>query len=167
MSSQTPWQGRKVLVVDDSKTIREKLKDYYLDIGFKECEFSSNGLEALDLIKKRDDIDLVSLDIIMPIMHGIECYFKIKEIKPDLKIVFISCLASDPSFRDSIRDKIADNIMLGKPLSKGALLVTIKNIYGISEQGSQALSSTTEENIPPEDEHKSKDSSSFVDTTKE
>ena len=41
---------------------------------------------------------------------------KTQKIKPDLKILFISFLANDLNFKDSIRERISDEIMLGKPI---------------------------------------------------
>jgi two-component system, chemotaxis family, chemotaxis protein CheY len=134
MNSQYPWNQDKVLIVDDSKEQQQDIRKLYQEIGFQKFDFASDGLEALSKIKKTEDFNLISLDIIMPTMHGIECYEKIKEIKPDLKIVFISFLASDPNFLDSMKEKIPDEIMLGKPVSKGALLITLKNLYQIKEQ---------------------------------
>lgn len=64
----------KILVVDDSKTIRTILTDILSPYGY--CDTAKNGLEALWLFKKawqqKEPYDLVCLDIIMPEINGHE-----------------------------------------------------------------------------------------------
>ena len=73
-------EGKSVLIVDDSDRIREELRSEYSEQGFKvvgECE---NGLQAIEFLEEHPNIDLVSLDIIMPEMDGIECYRAIRAL---------------------------------------------------------------------------------------
>jgi two-component system, chemotaxis family, chemotaxis protein CheY len=61
----------KVLVVDDSQLIHQM---YRLVFGRYRCrlEVAMNGQQALDLLSTQDDIDLVLLDINMPVMNGVQ-----------------------------------------------------------------------------------------------
>lgn len=78
------------LVVDDSKLARliiiKLLKEYIPD---KKIFQAINGLEAIDVLNK-EKIDIVFLDLTMPIVNGYEALPKLLEINPDVKIIVIS-----------------------------------------------------------------------------
>jgi two-component system chemotaxis response regulator CheY len=63
----------KVLIVDDSKSMRAVIKKTLSAAGFavSECYEGANGLEALEVLEK-ESIDIVLSDINMPNMNGIE-----------------------------------------------------------------------------------------------
>ena len=88
------WQDKTVLVVDDSPGIRTTLTATFKSMGLKPVGSVENGVKALEFIEKEKP-DVVSLDIIMPEMDGIECYRKIREFYPDVDILIVSCLASE------------------------------------------------------------------------
>lgn len=70
---------RKVLVVDDSQLIHSM---YRLVLNqYKGCTIcdAMNGLEALDLLSRDNDFDLILLDINMPVMNGIQFMEKLKK----------------------------------------------------------------------------------------
>ena len=69
----------RVLVVDDEKLIRDVIKEYLLLENF-EVEEASNGLEAVDKVKK-DDFDIIIMDIMMPKMDGYTACREIKKLK--------------------------------------------------------------------------------------
>jgi hypothetical protein len=48
---------------------------------------AENGVQAVEIIKRIPDIDLILMDIRMPVMDGIEATKLIKEIKPDICII--------------------------------------------------------------------------------
>lgn len=81
----------KVLLVDDDKEIRNILTIY---LNNNECQVVSaeNGLEAVEKID--DSFDLVLMDIMMPIMDGMEACRKIRE-KYTMPIIFLSAKGSD------------------------------------------------------------------------
>lgn len=82
----------KLLIVDDSsvmrRTIEKNLTDYNLEI----IGTASNGEEALDIVKEKEP-DVVTLDITMPGMDGIECLENIMEIRPETKVMIITALS--------------------------------------------------------------------------
>ena len=59
----------KVLIVDDEKGIREVIKEYSISEGYQVLE-AENGLEALQILEQKSDIDVIVLDIMMPKMDG-------------------------------------------------------------------------------------------------
>ena len=70
---------RKVLIVDDSKLIHQMYR--LVLMKFKDCKLvdAMNGLEALEILARDKDFDLILLDINMPIMNGIQFMEKIGE----------------------------------------------------------------------------------------
>lgn len=79
---------KKILVVDDEENIRFLYKEDLEDEGFQ-VELAKNGEEALEkffLFKP----DLITLDIKMPGMGGIECLKRLREIDKRIPIVMVS-----------------------------------------------------------------------------
>jgi CheY-like chemotaxis protein len=84
---------------------------------------AKNGAEAVKICKKNDDINLVLMDLKMPVMDGFEAVKLIKEIRPKLPIVAQTAFSS-------IEDKekvfaAGFNDFLSKPINKEALLDVI------------------------------------------
>ena len=81
-----------ILICDDEKDIVRALKIYLNDPGYTIFE-AFNGQEALDIVRK-EEIHLVLLDIMMPVMDGISAMAKIREIS-NVPIIMISAKGED------------------------------------------------------------------------
>ena len=81
-----------ILVVDDEKEIRDLIGIYLLNDGYSVIK-AANGLEALDILKD-EHVDLIILDIMMPIMDGLEACMKIREYK-NMPIIMLSAKSED------------------------------------------------------------------------
>jgi len=82
--------GGTVLLVDDEQTLREMGKKLLGPMGYTVLT-SDNGVEAVELYRqKAGEIDVVLLDIIMPLMGGIEAYHELRAIDRTLPIIFCS-----------------------------------------------------------------------------
>lgn len=66
-----PLAGKTVVVVDDSAIQRKKLRELFESLGMRVIGEAADGMESLRVVEQVSP-DLVSLDIIMPVMHGIE-----------------------------------------------------------------------------------------------
>ena len=62
---------QRVLIVDDSESVRVSLRAILERAGFEVLE-SADGLEALELLQGESEIDMILLDINMPAMNGLE-----------------------------------------------------------------------------------------------
>jgi two-component system cell cycle sensor histidine kinase/response regulator CckA len=79
-----------LLLVDDEEIIRNLGRDILSDKGYAVL-LAANGQEAVEIYKKEDGrIDLVILDVLMPIMDGVETHRRIKEMDPSSKILICS-----------------------------------------------------------------------------
>jgi PAS domain S-box-containing protein len=79
-----------VLLVDDEEMVLEVGKELLDHLGY-EVLLAENGREALELYKKNlDKIDLVLLDMVMPVMGGGEAFDRMKEINTNVKVLLSS-----------------------------------------------------------------------------
>jgi DNA-binding NtrC family response regulator len=79
--------NKSILVVDDEAGVREALRQILKP--FYEVHIAANGEEALQCVQ-RQSIDLVTLDLKMPGMSGIEVLREIKKIKDDIEVIIIT-----------------------------------------------------------------------------
>jgi two-component system chemotaxis response regulator CheY len=104
----------RLLIVDDSNIVRRRIERSQ---QFEELEVvgaAANGLEALDLFK-RTDPDLVTMDLTMPQMDGIECIERLVRMKPEVRILVISALADKATAVDAMEK--GANGFLNKPFT--------------------------------------------------
>ena len=84
-----------ILIVDDEDMIRELLADILQECGYQVIS-AVNGLDAVQTYSARQqDIDLVILDMIMPVMDGHKTFETLININPNVKILFSSGFARD------------------------------------------------------------------------
>jgi two-component system cell cycle sensor histidine kinase/response regulator CckA len=75
-----------VLVVDDEEHVGEVIGGMLTDLGYR-VTIAKSGPQALSLMKREKNFDVVVLDMNMPTMGGGETFSKIKELKPDICVV--------------------------------------------------------------------------------
>ena len=93
-----------VLIVDDEPIVRATAKMMLEQLGYT-TQLAENGQQGLDQYQQhRDDIDLVLLDVIMPVMDGIECFHRLTEINPEVKVIISSGFTRDADL-NSVKDK--------------------------------------------------------------
>lgn len=90
---QNVLKGRRVVVVDDSFSQRRRLCDVYESLGMQVVGEASNGLEALAMVERMRP-DLVSLDVIMPVMHGVETLGYLRDSKYQAFVVYVSAMGN-------------------------------------------------------------------------
>ncbi len=84
----------KVLIVDDEPRVRDIFKEFCEISNSVTVDLAENGAVALEKVKN-SDYDLVTMDLIMPEMSGIDAVAKIKELKPHLPVIVITGNATD------------------------------------------------------------------------
>ncbi|MEI6207604.1 MAG: PAS domain S-box protein [Desulfuromonadales bacterium] len=82
--------GTTILLVDDEETLCNMGINLLASLGFATIT-AQHGLEAVEIYRERsNEIDMILLDLIMPVMGGIDAYRELRSIAPTLPIVFCS-----------------------------------------------------------------------------
>ena len=106
-----------VLIADDEPALRRSLSLLLEGSGFETLE-AGDGLEAVDLVRRHEDIDIVLLDATMPLMGGIEAVREIRCLRPGLPIVMMSGDTHDP---------LVGIEMVTKPFEPEALVALLRS----------------------------------------
>ncbi|MDB6091992.1 MAG: chemotaxis protein CheY [Gammaproteobacteria bacterium] len=115
----------KLMIVDDSNIMRRRIER---SNQFEELELvgtAGNGLEAIEMFKKMDP-DVVTMDLTMPQMDGIECISKLVVMKPAVRILVISALADKATAVDAMEK--GANGFLNKPFTDRQLNEAIADL---------------------------------------
>ncbi|MCK5209667.1 MAG: response regulator [Cyclobacteriaceae bacterium] len=119
---------KKVLIAEDSSVI-QNLTRRILQIQNYQIHSAKNGLKVLEMLET-EDFDIILMDINMPLMDGMECAQKIRELgntkKAQIPIVAITGNAKNYSMEDF--NSVGINDYLQKPLNFDALVETVKNL---------------------------------------
>lgn len=116
----------RIIVFDDEKNIRETIRDILTDEGHTVYE-SDSGLKGLVTCRK-ESIDLAIVDIWMPVLNGLDVLARLKQVKPDIKVIIISGHANVDLAVKSMKTGAFD--FLEKPLSMDKLLSTVNKALG-------------------------------------
>ena len=85
-----PGQGETLLLADDEELVREAACGVLRRLGYQVMT-AADGAEALEIVQQQGDaLDLVILDLIMPNMGGMEAAKHIRELQPDMPLLFIT-----------------------------------------------------------------------------
>ena len=122
-----PSRSIRMLVVDDSNVIRRRIERCQRIDGVEVVGTASNGVEALARFAELDP-DVVTMDITMPHMDGIECVGRMVDLKPGVLILVVSAL-SDKATAVEAMEKGA-NGFLNKPFSDRQLNEALLELLG-------------------------------------
>jgi PAS domain S-box-containing protein len=115
-----------ILLVEDNISLRQLTERILNNAGYRVIS-TANGNEALFVyINEKPDIQLLLSDMIMPHMGGIDLYDKIKELIPNIKVLFMSGYA--PSSIFSNHEHFIKYNFLPKPFSKEVLTEKIRDV---------------------------------------
>jgi len=115
-----------ILLVEDEDAVRDFAVRALTMRGYRVLD-AAGGEEALDIVREHEGpIDLLISDVVMPSMDGPALVKAVREIKPNLRVVFISGYAEE-AFRNS-PDKPEDFHFLPKPFSLKQLTSKVKEV---------------------------------------
>ena len=78
----------RILIIDDEDFIRSFMKDFFEDRGYN-VDTAEDGVEGVEKFTK-GTYDLVMTDMMMPKMLGLEVLRRVREIKPDQKMIMMT-----------------------------------------------------------------------------
>ncbi len=116
-----------VLMVDDSRTSRRVLRGVLERGGFEVLDEAANGEEGY-LKYKQLKPDIVTMDITMPVMDGIESLTLIKKANPDSKVVMITAAGQKEKMVEALK-RGADEFIT-KPFDEAEVLNALNHILG-------------------------------------
>jgi PAS domain S-box-containing protein len=112
-------QKLKILVAEDD-SISLKFISKILKIFGENLLIARNGFEAVNLCKKNPDIDIILMDIQMPVMNGYEAIKKIREFNADVIIITQSAFVFTDEAEKAI--EVGGNGYISKPINKNQLI---------------------------------------------
>jgi two-component system chemotaxis response regulator CheY len=116
---------KRILVVDDSSFLRNSLKKILEDHDYEVVGMAGNGLEAVTKYKELKP-DLVTLDIIMPQMNGLEVLKLLKAVDPSACVVMVSSMSAKQSVTDCVQAGAKNYIL--KPYEVQKVISVIQKI---------------------------------------
>jgi len=118
---------KSILVVDDANFMRMMLKDILTKNGYEIIGEAGNGAEALQKYKELNP-DLVTMDITMPDVDGIQGVKLIREFDPNANIIMCSAMGQQAMVVDAIKSGAKDFIV--KPFNAERVVEAVKKILG-------------------------------------
>ena len=102
--------AKRILIVDDAVFMRMKLRDILEKNGYEVAGEAQNGQEALDKYKVEKP-DLVTMDITMPDVDGLDGLKMIMKADPNAKVVMCSAMGQQGMVMDAIKSGAVDFIV--------------------------------------------------------
>ncbi len=119
--------AKSVLIVDDAAFMRMMIKDILLKNGYNVVGEADNGSKAIEKYKELSP-DLVTMDITMPEMDGIEALKGIKAVNPAATVVMCSAMGQQAMVIEAIQAGAKDFIV--KPFQADRVLEAVKKAIG-------------------------------------
>jgi CheY-like chemotaxis protein len=128
----------RILIIEDEKPLRDAFAFLLKGEGYT-IDLAENGKVALEKLKACQP-DLLLLDVLMPIMNGMEFlkHAKLAKRYPSTKTLMLSNL-SDPITRDDVAAYGVSDVMLKADLSPNDLVATVKRIIGTCQSKGATL----------------------------
>ena len=126
----------RILLVEDEKDLSKAVKTI-LTLSNYDVDTAFNGKEALDKVKEKH-FDIIIMDIMMPVMDGIESMKEMRKIGVDTPVILLTA-------KSEIDDKIfgldsGANDYITKPFDKNELLARIRALIRIKKEKNKKYS---------------------------
>lgn len=95
----------RVLIVDDQAVVRQGLKVMLeQDENMKVTHEAQNGQEAIDILEDNHLVDVILMDVRMPVMNGMEATREIKSRWPEIKIIILTTFNDEQYAMETLKD---------------------------------------------------------------
>jgi two-component system chemotaxis response regulator CheY len=119
--------GKRIMIVDDAMFMRKLLSDIVTKAGYEVVAEAGNGNEAFQKYKEVKP-DLVTMDITMPEVSGIEGLRLIISVDPNAKVLMCSAMGQESMVIDSVRSGAKGFIV--KPFVPEKVISEISKLIG-------------------------------------
>jgi signal transduction histidine kinase/CheY-like chemotaxis protein len=125
-NGQYKWTNKVILIVED-----EEVNGLFLEAIFQETGaqtlYAKNGLQALELCKSINKIDLILMDIRMPVMNGLKATQEIRKINQNIPIIAQTALALEEDRQNCLHAGCNDSVI--KPIEVEELLRMVNKYF--------------------------------------
>lgn len=130
--SENPGALRHILVADDEPHIGRIIK-MKLENGPFRVTLAYDGQEAVDVLERESDVDLVLLDLMMPRLSGMDVLAIVRKNEKwkDIPCVILTAAGADQHHRDAMKTGASD--FLTKPFSPKKLYALVAKLTGVVE----------------------------------
>ena len=118
---------KRLLVVDDAMIMRAMIKDIAQQAGWQIAGEATNGRECLERYRELSP-DMVTLDIVMPEMDGVEALLQLRQEDPPAMVVMVSAIDQKEKLSECIRLGARDFIV--KPFDRDHLRSLLQRYLG-------------------------------------
>ncbi len=116
-----------VLICDDAIFMRRMISDILSQAGYRIVGEAANGLQAVEMYGSLRP-DLVTMDIVMPDMGGIDAVREIIKVDPEARILMCSAMGQQALVIEAIEAGARDFIV--KPFQPGRVLEAVQRVMG-------------------------------------
>lgn len=115
----------RLLIVDDSSTVRRSIERHILSDRVTEIHQAANGREAMELFERYRP-EFVTMDLTMPEMDGLTCISRMMAMKPDTRLMVISALGDAETAIEAVERGANEYVV--KPFSAEDLNLALDNL---------------------------------------
>ncbi len=137
-----------ILVVDDEPGMVSYLRTI-LEVDSYRVETASNGLEAVERVRRPPVPELVILDLLMPGMDGLQTLESLRKFRPEMHVIMLSCVNETRKVVEAMR--LGADDYLTKPFHREDLLGSLGRILSSTPPVRRALPPPAERNSAPTD----------------
>lgn len=119
--------ANRILIVDDAAFMRMMIRDILTKNGYEVCGEANDGAQAIERFKELRP-DLITMDITMPEMDGINALKEIKKLDANAKVIMCSAMGQQAMVIDAIQAGAKDFIV--KPFQADRVIEAIKKTLG-------------------------------------
>jgi len=120
-----PGTSGRLLIVDDSSTVRRSIERHIFSERVTEIYQAANGREAMELFERYRP-EFVTMDLTMPEMDGLTCISKMMTLKPDTRLMVISALGDAETAIEAVERGANEYVV--KPFSAEDLNLALDNL---------------------------------------
>jgi len=116
----------KIMIVDDSLIIRNSLKQQFTELGHEVVASAKSAHEAITIYNQVKP-DLVTMDITMPVMSGVEALVELISIDENANIVMVTSHGEENLVMDAISSGAKGYVL--KPITHGKIIKTLAKVF--------------------------------------
>jgi len=122
-------RGGTILIIDDELEILESCGELVKSLGYQAI-YAESGDKAVQIYSKHHaEIDFIILDLVMPVLDGMEVYQVLKEMNPDIKVIVSSGYGLDDKTKTILAQ--GTHLVLTKPYNRNELAAAISQIQAM------------------------------------